>query len=88
MHEIQFAEQDIQTNEDKILELMVNVEAREQKVKAAEAELKAESAVVEKEKKEARELAAIDKIYWRNGLPSVKLPVLASIPILFVITSA
>ena len=61
MHEIQFAEQDIQTNEDKILELMVNVEAREQKVKAAEAELKAESAVVEKEKKEARELAAIDQ---------------------------
>ena len=35
MHEIQFAEQDIRANEDKILELMVNAEAREKSVKAA-----------------------------------------------------
>src|SRR5438270_13223956 len=41
LHEIQFAEQDIQANEDKILELMVNTEAREKDVKAAELELKA-----------------------------------------------
>src|SRR6202050_4621087 len=34
MHEIQFAEQDIRANEDKILELMVNAEAREKDVKA------------------------------------------------------
>jgi NAD(P)-dependent dehydrogenase (short-subunit alcohol dehydrogenase family) len=39
--EIQFAEQDIRGNEDKILELMVNAEVREKEVKAAEAELKA-----------------------------------------------
>ncbi len=54
MHEIQFAEQDIRTNEDKILELMVNAEAREKHVKAAEAELKAETAEIEKEKVQAR----------------------------------
>jgi predicted nucleic acid-binding Zn-ribbon protein len=60
MHEIQFAEQDIRANEDKILDLMVNVETREQKVKVAEAELKAESAEVEKEKNEARERSAED----------------------------
>src|SRR5271167_2774277 len=35
MHEIQFAEQDIRANEDKILDLMVNAEVREQKVKIA-----------------------------------------------------
>ena len=34
MHEIQFAEQDIRANEDKILELMVNAEAREKSVSA------------------------------------------------------
>src|SRR5215475_10090921 len=42
MHEIQFAEQDISANEDKIIVLMVNAESRENQVKAAEAELKAE----------------------------------------------
>ena len=36
LHEIQFAEQDIRANEDKILELMVNAEIREKDVKAAE----------------------------------------------------
>jgi predicted nucleic acid-binding Zn-ribbon protein len=44
LHEIQFAEQDIRANEDKILELMVNAEIRDKDVKAAEAELKAEMA--------------------------------------------
>src|SRR5438094_333808 len=52
MHEIQFAEQDIRANEDKILELMVAAEAREKSVKAAELELKAEMAEIEKEKTE------------------------------------
>jgi predicted nucleic acid-binding Zn-ribbon protein len=61
MHEIQFAEQDIQANEDKILELMVNAEAREKEVKAAEAELKAEMAEIEKEKVQARERTAEDE---------------------------
>src|SRR5580658_7856302 len=35
-HEIQFAEQEIRMNEDRILEVMVNVEARDKEVKAAE----------------------------------------------------
>jgi uncharacterized protein len=61
MHEIQFAEQDIRANEDKILELMVTAEAREKSVKAAELELKAEMAEIEKEKAEARERTAEDE---------------------------
>src|SRR5215470_8515629 len=48
MHEIQFAEQEIRANEDKILDLMVNAESREKDVKAAEAELKGETAEIEK----------------------------------------
>jgi hypothetical protein len=59
--EIQFAEQDIRAQEDKILELMVNAEARERGVKAAEAELKAEMAEIEKEKTDARERTAEDQ---------------------------
>jgi uncharacterized protein len=61
MHEIQFAEQEIAGNEDKILELMVNAESREKEVKAAEAELKAETAEIEKEKVIARERTAQDE---------------------------
>jgi len=61
MHEIQFAEQDIRANEDKILDLMVNAESRDKDVKAAEAELKAETAEIEKEKAEARLRTAEDE---------------------------
>jgi len=61
LHEIQFAEQEIGTNEDKILELMVNAEAREKEVKAAEAELKEETAEIEKEKALARDRTAQDE---------------------------
>src|SRR5215470_6480864 len=61
MHEIQFAEQEISGNEDKILELMLNSEAREKEVKAAEAELKAETAEIEQEKVAAREVTARDE---------------------------
>jgi uncharacterized protein len=61
MHEIQFAEQEIGANEDKILELMVNAEVREKEVKAAEAELKTETADIEKEKAHAREETAKDE---------------------------
>src|SRR5437016_5443688 len=60
-HEIQFAEQEIRTNEDRILDVMVNVDAREREVKAAEAELKAETAEIEKEKEEARKITAADQ---------------------------
>jgi predicted nucleic acid-binding Zn-ribbon protein len=61
LHEIQFAEQEIRINEDRILEVMVNVEGREKEVKAAEAELKAETAEIEKEKEDARRVTAEDQ---------------------------
>jgi uncharacterized protein len=76
LHEIQFAEQDIRINEDKILELMVNADSREKDVKAAERELKEETAEIEKEKAEARQKTAEDEeqlTEWnskRNGLRS------------------
>ena len=60
-HELTFAENDINANEDKILELMINAEAREKEVKAAEADLKSETAEIEKEKTEAREKTAEDE---------------------------
>src|SRR5215472_16811541 len=43
LHEIEFSQQEIRANEDRILDLMVNAEVREKQVKAAEAELKAET---------------------------------------------
>src|SRR5499427_4100132 len=61
MHEIQFAEQEIRINEDRILEVMVNTESRDKDVKAAEVELKAENAEIEKEKEEARKITAEDE---------------------------
>src|SRR6202041_1113026 len=61
LHEIQFAEKDIRAHEDKILELMVNADARDKEVKAAQAELKAETAEIEKEKEQARKVTAEDK---------------------------
>jgi predicted nucleic acid-binding Zn-ribbon protein len=61
LHEIQFAEKEIAGNEDKILELMVNADARDKEVKAAQAELKAETAEIETEKEEARQRTAEDE---------------------------
>src|SRR5271157_1500838 len=61
LHEIQFAEQEIRINEDRILEVMVNAEVREKDVKAAEAELRAETAEIEKEKEEAHRVTAADQ---------------------------
>jgi predicted nucleic acid-binding Zn-ribbon protein len=68
LHEIQFAEKEIAATEDKILELMVNADARDKEVKGAQAELKAEAAEIEKEKTEARLRTAEDEkqlIEWR-----------------------
>ena len=76
LHEIQFSEQEIRINEDRILEVMVNVEAREKDVKAAEAKLKAETAEIEKEKEDAHRVTAEDQkklAEWsakRDGLRS------------------
>jgi predicted nucleic acid-binding Zn-ribbon protein len=61
LHEIQFAEKEIAANEDKILELMVNADARDKEVKAAQAELKAETAEIEQEKEQARQRTAEDE---------------------------
>src|SRR5206468_3751285 len=61
LHEIQFAEREIAANEDKILELMVNADARDKEVKAAQVELKAETAEIETEKEEARQRTAEDE---------------------------
>jgi predicted nucleic acid-binding Zn-ribbon protein len=69
LHEIQFAEKEIAANEDKILELMVNADAREKEVKAAQAELKAETAEIESEKEQARLTTAEDEkllAEWRG----------------------
>jgi hypothetical protein len=60
-HEIQFAEQAIRQSEDRILELMIDSEEREKALKAAEAELKEETAEIEKEKVVARERTAADQ---------------------------
>ena len=60
-HEIEFAQQEIQSNEDKILETMVDADAKAAQVKAAEAELKAEAAEIEKEKKIAHDKTAEDE---------------------------
>lgn len=67
LHEIQFAEKEITANEDKILELMVNADARDKEVKAAQAELKAEAAEIEKEKEEARKRTAEDEKLLAEG---------------------
>jgi hypothetical protein len=61
MHEVEFAEKQISGCEDKILELMIGLENDEKALKVAEAELKTESADVEKEKAEARVRTAEDE---------------------------
>src|SRR5436305_11865591 len=61
LHEIQFAEQEIGATEDKILQLMLNADTRDKEVKAAQAELKAGTAEIEKEKEEARQRTAEDE---------------------------
>src|SRR5260370_393447 len=61
MHEVEFAEKQISGCEDKILELMISLEAEEKSLKAAEIDLKAEAAEVEKEKVEARQRTAEDE---------------------------
>jgi uncharacterized protein len=61
LHEIQFAEREIAATEDKILELMVNADARDKEVKAAQAELKAETAEIDQEKEQARQRTAEDE---------------------------
>src|SRR5258708_14790311 len=75
LHEIQFAEKEIAAIEHKILELMLNADARDKEVKAAQAELKAEAAEIEKEKADARERTAEDEKQladWRSKRDQVR----------------
>jgi predicted nucleic acid-binding Zn-ribbon protein len=67
LHEIQFAEKEIAATEDKILELMLTADARDKEVKAAQAELKAETAEIEKEKEVARQRTAEDEKLLAEG---------------------
>jgi predicted nucleic acid-binding Zn-ribbon protein len=67
--EIQFAEKEIAATEDKILELMVNADARDKEVKTAQADLKAHTAEIEREKEQARQRTAEDEkllAEWRG----------------------
>jgi len=74
MKEAEFSEQHISGCEDKILELMITLEAEEKALKTAEAALKVETADVEKEKASAHERTAEDEKLLaelaekRNGL--------------------
>jgi hypothetical protein len=54
MHEISFAEQEIRKLEDKILEAMIDADAKQQDLKKAQQDLKEDSAAIEKEKAHAR----------------------------------
>src|SRR5579871_826453 len=61
MHEVEFAEKQISGCEDKILELMIGLDAEEKALKTAEAQMKAEILEVEREKKEAHTRTAEDE---------------------------
>jgi predicted nucleic acid-binding Zn-ribbon protein len=61
MHEIQFAEANIAKLEDRILELMVAADTRKERLKKAEAELKADTAETDREKEEARQRTTADE---------------------------
>lgn len=60
-HEVEFAEKDIRSFEDKILEIMLDIDARQADIKAAERVLKEETVKIEKEKEQARAKTAEDE---------------------------
>src|SRR5215469_1746199 len=61
MHEVEFTEKQISSAEDKILELMIAMEAEEKALKTAEVQMKAETVEVEREKADARTRTAEDE---------------------------
>jgi uncharacterized protein len=80
-NEIDYIEKEIRQAEDRILELMSESERLEGNVKTAEAALKEEKQVVEKEKAQARERSAadqaqIDQLRGERKEVAVKLPAL------------
>jgi predicted nucleic acid-binding Zn-ribbon protein len=69
LHEIGFAEKEIRAAEDRILEAMVDTEGHEKELKTVEAELKAATLEIEKEKAEARRRTEEDEkelATWRS----------------------
>jgi uncharacterized protein len=75
LHEIEFADKQIAATEDKILELMVNADSRDKEVKAAQTDLKAHTAEIEKEKEQARQRTAEDEkqlAEWRGKRDQVR----------------
>lgn len=67
-HEIEYCEKAIAGCEDRILELMLAAEPLEANVKKAETALAAERAAVEKQKAEAKALAAADQAALQRAL--------------------
>jgi len=61
LHEIEFAEKEIRSVEDKILEAMLQAESGEKELRVAKEELKAKTVVVEKETNAARARTAEDQ---------------------------
>lgn len=59
--EVEFAQQEIGRFEDKILEIMMDVDNKNADLKRADGDLKAHTAEIEKEKNAARELSAKDE---------------------------
>jgi len=61
LQEIQFAEDAIRGFEDKILEVMLDADTKKDELKKAENELKSETAEIEREKEQARQITAKDE---------------------------
>jgi predicted nucleic acid-binding Zn-ribbon protein len=61
LQEVNFAEDAIRGLEDKILDVMMDADAKRDELKAAEAELKAETAEIEHEKEQARQITEKDE---------------------------
>lgn len=61
LHEIEGSEQEIRHLEDKILETMEDAENKDRELKAAEAALKTDAVIIEKEKADAKALSAEDE---------------------------
>ena len=61
LKEVSFAEESIKGLEDKILEVMMDADTKKDELKAAEIELKSETAEIEREKEQARQVTAKDE---------------------------
>jgi predicted nucleic acid-binding Zn-ribbon protein len=81
-HEVSFAEQAIAKLEDKILETMVDADSKNSDLKRAEADLKAHTAEIEKEKNIARERTTQDEkelAEWKERRDGIRKSVSADV---------